>query len=177
MVVAFDIQAALDHLLHHFGAQVLIMVGRRDREVAFLVARPVAQIIFGAAGVPAAFFRIDVIETGIRRLIETDVIEDKELGFGAKVSGVGDARILQIHLGFLRDPSRIAVVVLPRDGIDDVGRHHDGFRFVERIEENSIGVRNQEHIALVDRRPPADTGAVDAEALFERGFLQLAHGI
>ena len=45
VVVALDVEAALDHGLHHLAAQVLVVIGGRHREVAFLVARPVAEIV------------------------------------------------------------------------------------------------------------------------------------
>ena len=51
----------------HFGAQVLIMIGRRHREVAFLVARAVAQVVFLAARIPAAFLGVDEVVAGVLR--------------------------------------------------------------------------------------------------------------
>ena len=81
----------LDHGLHHLGAQVLIVIGGRNREIAFLVARPVAEVVLLAAGIPAAFFGVDEVEAGVRVLIEADVVEDEELGFRAEVGRVGEA--------------------------------------------------------------------------------------
>ena len=40
-----------------------------------------------------------------------------------------------------------------------------------------VGIGNQQHVALVDRRPAADAGAVHAEAFFERRLAQLVDGI
>ena len=93
------LQTALDHGLHHLGAQVLIVIGRRNREIAFLVARTVAQVVLLAARIPAALFGVDEIETGVGVLIEADVVEDEELGFRAEVCGVAEAAILQEELG------------------------------------------------------------------------------
>ena len=84
VMMAFDCEAALDHGRHHLAAKVLIVVGRRDREVAFLVARTIAEIVVLAAGVPAAFFRVDEVIAGMLVLIETDVVENEELGFRAE---------------------------------------------------------------------------------------------
>ncbi len=117
-------QTALDHGLHHLAAQILIVIGGRHREVAFLVARPVAQVVLLAAGVPAALFGVDEIEAGVLVLIEADVIENEELGFRAEVGRVADAAVLQVQLGLLGDPARIALVVLLGDGIDHVAEHH-----------------------------------------------------
>ena len=91
------------------------MIGGRHREVAFLVARPVAQVVLLAAGIPAAFFGVDEVEAGVLVLVEADVVEDEELGFGAEVRGIADAAVLQIQLGLLGDPARIALVVLLGD--------------------------------------------------------------
>src|ERR1700730_6240963 len=85
VVVALDVETAADHGFHHLGAQVLIMIGGRDRKVALLVARPVAEIVFRAAGVPAALFGIDEVVAGVLILIEAYVVEDEELGFLAAV--------------------------------------------------------------------------------------------
>jgi hypothetical protein len=43
----------------------------------------------------------------------------------------------------------------------------------ERIDERRLGLRQDEHVALVDRLPAADAGAVEAEAVFEDVFVQL----
>ena len=79
------------------------MIGRRNREIAFLVARPVAEIVVLAPGVPAAFFGIDEVEPGVLVLIEADVVEDEELGFGAEERGVGETGVLA---GTIRPSSR-----------------------------------------------------------------------
>src|ERR1700694_3995405 len=103
-MMAFDVQAAADHRLHHFGAEVLIMIRRRDREISFLVARTVAEVVGLAAGVPAALLGIDEIVAGVLILIETDAVEDEEFGLGAKVSGVCDAAVVEVQLGLAGDP-------------------------------------------------------------------------
>ena len=75
------------------------MIGRRNREIAFFVARPVAQIVVLAAGIPAALLGVDEVEAGVRVLIEADVVEDEKLGFRAEIRGIGEAGVLQIQLG------------------------------------------------------------------------------
>ena len=103
MVVALDHAARTAlHRLHHLAAQILVMIRRRNREIAFLVARPVAQIVVLAARVPAAFFGVDEVKAGVRVLVETDVVEDEKLGFGAEKRRVADAGILQVQFGLLR---------------------------------------------------------------------------
>ena len=62
VVVALDLHAAVLHGQHHLGAQVLVVIGGRHREIAFLVARTIAEIVFLAAGIPAAFFGVNEVE-------------------------------------------------------------------------------------------------------------------
>ena len=110
------------------------MIGRRHREIAFLVARTVAQIVVLAAGIPAALLGVDEVVAGVRVLVEPHVVENEKLGFRAEIRGVGDAGVLQIKLGLLRDPARIAIVMLAGDGVDHIADHHQRSRFVERID-------------------------------------------
>ena len=67
VVMTLDVQAAGLHLQHHVGAQILEVIHRRSREVAFLVARTIAEVVLLAAGVPAALIGIDVVEAVLRR--------------------------------------------------------------------------------------------------------------
>ena len=139
VVMAFDVHAAGLHLQHHLGAQVLEVVDRRNGEIAFLVARAVAQVVLLAAGVPAAFVGVDVVETVLRGGVETDAVEDEELRFGAEEGLVGDAGLDQIGFGFLGDVARVALVGLRGERIDGVADHHQGRRVAERIHEGGVG--------------------------------------
>ena len=168
--MAFHIKAAVHHGHHHFAAQVLVVVHRRDGEISFFVARTIAQIVVFPARIPASFFRVNEIEPVLLALVEANVIEDEELGFGAEVGGIGEARGSQIKLGFLCDVARIAVVALFGDGIDYVADHDQGGHFGESVEHVGRRVRDQEHVAFIDRRPTADGRAVHAETFFERIF-------
>ncbi len=110
-------------------------------------------------------------------LIEPHVVENEKLGLRAEIRGVRQAAVLQIAFGLARDPARIALVVLARDGIDHVAGHHQRADFAKRIDERGARVRDQQHVALVDRRPTADAGSIDAETLFKRVLGELADGI
>ena len=177
MVVALDVQPALDHDLHHLAAQILVMIRGRNREVAFLVTRPVAEVVLLPATVPAALFGVDEVIARMLILIEADVVEDEELSLGPEIGRVGDARVLQVQLGLLGDPARIALVVLARDRVHRVGDHDQRRRLAERIHDGRIRVRHQEHVALVDGCPGADAGAVEAVTFFEDVFVQFADGV
>ena len=94
VVMTLDVHAALDHGLDHLAAHVLVMIGGRNREVAFFVARTVAQVIALAARVPAAFLGVDEVEAGVLVLIEPDVVENEKFGFRAEKGGIADAAVL-----------------------------------------------------------------------------------
>ena len=116
VVLTFDIQAAIDQGLHHLVAKIHHLVSRRNREIAFLVPELVAQVgLFVAAAIPFAFDAVDVVEAFVRVLIEADVVEDKEFGFGAQVSRVGDAGRLQVVDRFSGHIPRVARVIFAGD--------------------------------------------------------------
>ena len=167
VVVALDVQAAPDHGFHHLAPQILVVVRGRYREITFFIPGPVAEVVSFAAAVPPSFFGVDEIKAAVLVLIEADIVENEELGFRAKIGSVADAAVLQIQLGLARDPARIAIIVLARDRIHDVADHNQGRNLVERIHERRGRVRNQQHVALVDRRPAADARSIHAETVLE----------
>ena len=177
VMVALDVQPALDHGLHHLAAQILVMVRGRHREVAFLVARAIAQVVLPPARIPAPFLGVDEVVTLVLILIEADVVENEELGFRAEIGGVGNAAVLQVKLGLLANPARVALVALLGDRVLGVPDHHQGGGLGERIHDRGFRIGNQEHVALVDRRPTADARSIHAEALFEAAFVNLAHRV
>ena len=175
VMVALDVEAALHHGLGHLAAQVLVVVRRRHREVPFLVARAVAEVVPFPAGIPTPFLGVDVVEAGVLVLVEADAVEDEELGFGPEVGCVRQPAALQVQLRLLGDPARVALIVLAGDRIDHVGERDNRGRLGKRIHEycRRIG----EHVALVDGRPAANAGAVKTVALFEDLFRQFVDRI
>ena len=99
----------------------------------------------------------------------------KNSASGPMKPGVGDAGALQIIHRLAGDVARVADVVLPRDRVLHVADHAQRRDLRERIEERRLGLRHQQHVALVDRLPAADAGAVEAEALFEYFFREFGH--
>src|SRR3984957_619188 len=61
VMMALNVDPALDHRLHHLGPQVLIVIGRRNWKIAFLVTRTIAQVGALAPRIPAAFLGIDKV--------------------------------------------------------------------------------------------------------------------
>src|ERR1700722_7489267 len=118
--MALHFQATALHGQHHFRAQILIVVGGRNRKISLAVTRTVSQIIFFAAGIPASLFSVNVIKAVLLALIKAHVVEDEELGLSSEVGGVGDSAGAQIKFCLARNVARIAVVALLGHGIDHI---------------------------------------------------------
>src|SRR5256885_11697804 len=74
---------------------------------------------------------------------------------------------------FLRHVARIARVALARHRVGHVTRERKGRDFETRIDEGTRRVREQQHVALVDRLKPANRGAVEPDPLGKQLFAQL----
>ena len=177
VVVALDDEAAGLHDLDHFGAEILVVIGRGDGEVAFFVAGAIAVVVGFAAGVPAALLGVDVVVAGVGGAVEADVIEDEEFAFGADEAGVGEAGGAEVGFRFLGDVAGIAFVGLAGDGIFDHAGHDEGGDLVEGVHHGGIRIGDENHVRFVDGGPAADGGAVDAEALFEGVFGEHGDGV
>ena len=168
-----DGNADLAHLVDHFGPQIIERVRRRDREVAGLVGRLVAEVRpLGATCVPSRFHRVDFVHGPVLLRHKSDVVEDEELGLGADVAGVGDAGLLQIGDPLLGDVPRIAGVLFFRDRIDDVGDHAHGGHLEKRVQDGRLRVRNRQHVGGIDGLPAADRRAVESEPVLEDAIVQ-----
>ena len=62
------------------------------------------------ARVPMRFFRVDRVAGHVGIDVEAQVVEDEELELGSEIGHVGDAGLLQVRGGPLRDVARIARV-------------------------------------------------------------------
>src|SRR5260370_13552727 len=110
----------------------------------------------------------------MRVLVEPQRAEEIELSFWAPVADVGDARPLQVVLRFLRDEARVAAVWLARDRVDDVTDQEQRLVRQYRIDGRGVRVRDEEHVALVDRLEAADAGPVESKAAREAVLFELA---
>jgi hypothetical protein len=101
-----------------------------------------------------------------------------ELGLGAEEGGVGDARALEVGLGLLRHVARVAGVGLAGERVVDEEVDDERLAGAERVQLRVVGVREQEHVRLVDLLEAADRGAVEAEAVVEHVLRERAdrHG-
>ena len=86
-------------------------------------------------------------------------------------------RVLQIQLGLAGNPARIAIVVLPCDRIDHVAVITSVLVSVNGSMNAVVRIRDEQHVALIDGRPSADAGPVDAEPFLERLLVQFGDGI
>ncbi len=139
-----------------------------------LLADRVAET--GIAGVPVAFRRVDLVPGFVRAARVRHLVEDEELALRADEARVGDTRGAQVLLGALREPPRILVVRLVRRRLRDLAEQRERRHLGERIEERRRRVGHEDHVALLDALPAADRGAVEAEALVERGLVERADG-
>ena len=107
-------QAHFEHGRDHLAADVHRAVDRRDREIAALGARPVAEVaaLILAAGVGRQLDVVELEARGVVAVLEADVVEHEEFGLGADIDGVADAGRLEIGLGALGGRARVAGVEL-----------------------------------------------------------------
>ena len=153
-------------------AQVDVLIGGGDREVAALGADLVAAV--GAAvgleilsGVPPPGCRVHLVERAVDVGVEFHRIEDVELGLRAEVGGVRDAGADEVVLGLAGDVAWIARVQLEGERVVHEEVHVQRPGFAERIDGRGFRVGKQQHVGLVNRLEPANRGAVEGQAFLE----------
>ena len=109
-------------------------------------------------------------------LVEPERVEQIELGLGTPVADFRDAGPAQVLLRLLGDEPRVAGVRLAADRVHDVADQEKRLMGKNRVDRRRVGVRHEEHVALVDRLESADARAVKSEAVLEAVDLQLADG-
>ena len=97
VMMNFEFQAHLFAGHRHGGANVLLRIHRRHREVAALDAGTMAlvAVLIGLAGVPRAFVGVHLVGAAVHAGTDRDVVENKELIFRTEQRRVGDAGGLQ----------------------------------------------------------------------------------
>ncbi len=175
VVVHLDLDARPGHLEDHLAAQVLVVVGGRDREVALLVAGLVAEVATALLGarVPRALDRVDEVVGGELVLVEADRVEDVELALRTPVRALRDAAAPQVRLGLAGDVARVAGVGLAGHRVADKAVEDQRGVLRERVEDRGGGVGEQEHVRLLDLLEATDRGAVEPEPLLERVLVEL----
>ncbi len=156
-MLALNADADFLQLHHHFVTQVILGVNRRTGEVAFLMARFVAQVgeLF-TAGVPCALDRVDHVEGLVGAGIVADFVKDEEFSFRTKEGGVADTGRFEISLCLAGDVARIAGIIFFGDRIEYVADQRQGRDGDERIHLGGGRIRQQDHVGSMDRLPSAN---------------------
>ena len=175
VVMHFDRDADLFQRDAHGGTDVVQAVDRRDREVAALDGRTVAEVAAFelVAGGPGRFLGEDLAVRARHVDFPLDAVEDEEFGFRTEVGGVADAAALEVGLGALGDRARVAVVALAVGRLDDVTGQDQGGLVHERVDVGRVGVRHQQHVGGLDALPTGDRRTVECMPL---GELVLGEG-
>ena len=100
-------------------------------------------------------------------LLVGDVIEHEELGLGAEIGHVGDPARDEMLLGLVGHEPGVAGVGLAQHRIGHRTDQRQRPARVIRIDERGRGVRDQEHVRLVDLLEAADRGPVETQAGLE----------
>ena len=153
------------------------MVGRGDREVAAFVTRLVAEVApcLFLAGVPRCLDGVDGVERTVGLVVVADVVEYVELGFWTEIRRVSHPGARQVLLGLTRDVARVAAVGLAGQRVVDEEGHVQRLVLPERVNVGGRGIREQEHVRLVDRLESADRRTVERQAVFESGSAEIRH--
>ena len=174
VVLHLDLDPEPLHHEDHLRAQVLEVVHRRDGEVTLLVAGLEAEVrLLVAARVPDALDRVDLVEGGALVLGETDVVEDEELRLRPEVDGVGDPGGLEVALGLQGHVAGVTGVALERDRVVHEAVEVQRLVLAEGVEDGGGGVREQDHVGLLDLLEAPDGRPVEAEPFHEGVLGQL----
>ena len=167
VMVLLDREAHLHHGREHLGPEIGGAVDRRHREISALDRRAMAGIAVGEllGRAVGAFLGLDRVGGALHADAVAHVVEHEELGLGAEERLVGDAGRGQVLLRLLRHRARVAAIGLAGLRLEAVAEEDDRGLRRERIEHRGFAVRHQQHVALVDRLPAGDRGAVEHDAL------------
>ena len=181
VVEAFHIEADQLQVLHDRVAYLLGLVHWGVREVAALVASGVAQVRGAVehvlvAAVPPALVGIDVVEGRVRLSGVGHLVEDEELGLHAEGRGVSDAGGGEVLLGLLRHVARVAGERLVGERVVDEELHVQRRHVAERVAVRGGGVREQDHVRLVDGGEASDGGAVERHSSLRCLFVEGRRG-
>src|SRR5579871_432651 len=152
MMMDLDLYSCCFESQDDFRAQILHLVCRRNREIAFLEARPVGKIRHAAIApaVPDALVRIDVVVAEIGALLKAERIEDVELDLGAPVAELGHTRVDEILLSLASDEARVPGISSPRNGIGYITDQAEGWNLEDRVDDRGRRVCEEEHVAFVN---------------------------
>ncbi|MNQ58414.1 hypothetical protein D3C85_726190 [compost metagenome] len=182
MVVHFDDLAHFFQGVAHGGADFVVRIARRGRQVAALDRDAVAIVALAAVdvgvAVPGSLLGEDLEHRAGHVRLELHGIEDEELRLRTGEHGVTDTGGLQVFLGTLGDGARVALVALHGGRLDHVADQDQGRLFGERVHHGAAVVRQQDHVGGFDALPAIDGGTIEHLAHFEEVIVGVAcrHG-
>jgi hypothetical protein len=171
-------QAHFGHRIAHGGAQVVQGVHRRDGEVAALDPGAMAavagrEVVLGS---PCGFFGHDLVKGPAHAGAPLHFVEDEKLGLGPEQHRIRNAGRTHVFLRAVGDGTRIAVVALHREGLEDIAADDDSRIIGERVQNRGVVVGHQHHVGLVDAFPAGDRRAVEHLATLEEAVVDLGGG-
>ncbi len=174
VVVDFDHLAHLFQGVAHGGTDFVVMVDRRQGEVATLDAWAVALVAAfdGLVGHPGTLLGVDLEHRAGNVGLELHFVEDEELRLGTDEHGVADAGGLEVFLGATGDGAWVAVVALHGGRLDHVADQDQGRLFGERVQHGGAVIRQEDHVGGFDAFPALDGGTVEHLASFEEVVFQ-----
>ena len=178
VVMHFNRDALLSEQRAHFSTDVHQLINRRNREIAALRQGAVGQVaaFILEAGGPGSLFAFNLVEAVLGIIAIADAVENEELEFRTKVSGVADAGGLQIGFSALREGAGITFVTLARVRFHNVAGEQQRVLLTEGVHAGRFRIRKQQHVGGLDASPALDRGTVKDVAHFELVFSQLICG-
>ena len=124
-----------------------------------------------------SFIGIDLIEGVVHGNVETHVVKDEELGFGAEIGGIANPGAFQISLGLSGYRAPIAGIRLTGGGFVYVAEQDQSGLGREGIEHGGGGIRHQQHVGFVDILPSSDGRPVELDAFLKCVLVDGFHGL
>ncbi len=154
---------------------------RRNREIAFLVARLVTEVAaaigaFVAAGGPVALSGLHIVVAAMLILLEADRVEDEELQLGTEIASRCDAACSQIGLGLACYIARIPGIGLIQHRIEYVADHCQRRGLALGVDEGGRRVRLEQHVRFVDFLKATDRRTVETDPIAEEAWINLGQG-
>src|SRR5207249_10591533 len=109
---------------------------------------------------------IPVVDT----LIEADVIEDIEFRFRPPVRDIADPCRDQVFLGLLRHVARVPGKGFQGERIANIAREAQSGYVKHGIDEGAVGIRKDEHVALLNLGESAYARPVKADSIVKERF-------
>ena len=162
-------QAELAERRRDLGADVGVVIGRRQAGLGGRRNRPMAAIATGIGGAAggARLARFERIAGPERAELDPHVIEDEEAELGRQQAAVGDPGLRQMRLGAQCHRAGIALVAHAGRGLGAIAEQAERRLCGKWIQKGAREVRAEQQIGLADIAPARHRRAVDQHAMLE----------